>query len=699
MYSNLQTIAAIAATGLLLPACQTSLDRIGEYEGDPGAAATDIRLAEAPEGFDFATTAERELAVNAVGLFGDGPLADVAVRVFVEGAGDSLALLAEGRTDAAGTWRPELTLATDIDSVTLRVGYPGYPERHRVAVALAGVTAYDLGGENANGRVVTEPGDGGGEADGTADATGSGKLANRGSGLQYLGAYDRYGTPEYLTTESALMADALDFIAANFPASGSLVDFRPSYLNAGLNASLVFRDAGELWVSFAHEGTPKRNTFGYFTYDLDAPPTQVDDIPTRNIIFPNMSYRHSGGSLATGDRVYLGAVPANTGVCFFVIPKGWKWKSQVVQEPTDPAYTRYTIDALNAFAAEGQRRHSVLLANKYREYLALGFEDLNRPEGDEDFTDAILLLEPRPWSAIDLSGTPTDVTYTGADADSDNVPDGFDSYPTDPQRAFDAYTPAQYNYGTVAYEDMWPKTGDYDFNDLVVDYNVQEVLTGDARVKSLRIRLRVRALGATQKHGFAFQFPIAPSNVESVTGQVIGTNAVVALDANGTEAGVPTTVIPAFTDAFELLGTRQGLINTDPTLDAQSPHYQELVVTFATPVARGDLGVAPYDAFVIRGGNRDLEIHLAGFAPTAKADMTAFGTEADDSDPAAGSWYVDENNLPWALHLPAEFAYPKEKARLDEMYPDFLDWAVNGGTVSDGWWRSDNENIDPDKGY
>ncbi len=71
-------------------------------------------------------------------------------------------------------------------------------------------------------------------------------------------------------------------------------------------------------------------------------------------------------------------------------------------------------------------------------------------------------------------------TYLGnylppvADVDGDGIPDDQDDYPNDPLRAFDNYFPAA-GFGSLAFEDLWPGKGDYDFNDVVVDYRFQTV--------------------------------------------------------------------------------------------------------------------------------------------------------------------------------------------------------------------------------
>ena len=56
------------------------------------------------------------------------------------------------------------------------------------------------------------------------------------------------------------------------------------------------------------------------------------------------------------------------------------------------------------------------------------------------------------------------------DTDEDGVSDLFDDYPNDPEKAFDNYSPAEGQFGTLAFEDLWPAKGDYDFNDIVIDY-------------------------------------------------------------------------------------------------------------------------------------------------------------------------------------------------------------------------------------
>ena len=103
-----------------------------------------------------------------------------------------------------------------------------------------------------------------------------------------------------------------------------------------------------------------------------------------------------------------------------------------------------------------------------------------------------------------------DVDYipTCNDSDGDGVTDDWDDYPDDPDRAFNQYTPAEGQYGTFMWEDLWPEKGDYDMNDLVMDYNVIEVFNADWEIVDVVNNFYLRAAGAGYlNNGFAIQYP------------------------------------------------------------------------------------------------------------------------------------------------------------------------------------------------
>jgi LruC domain-containing protein len=66
--------------------------------------------------------------------------------------------------------------------------------------------------------------------------------------------------------------------------------------------------------------------------------------------------------------------------------------------------------------------------------------------------------------------------------------------------------------GTLAFEDLWPSTGDYDFNDLVVDYDFK-IKNNQEFVKSITATFVLKAYGASSHNGFGFTLPTLKTNV------------------------------------------------------------------------------------------------------------------------------------------------------------------------------------------
>ena len=279
------------------------------------------------------------------------------------------------------------------------------------------------------------------------------------------------------------------------------------------------------------------------------------------------------------------------------------------------------------------------------------------------------------------------VTISGNDTDGDGVDDDNDDYPNDPDRAFNVYYPNETDWGTLAYEDLWPGTGDYDFNDLILDYHFKSVLNAQNELVEFFTDYSVRAVGASLANGFGFMLDGDPSNVASVTGTNISEN-YINLNANGTEQGQSNTVIIVFDNAFNMINpSGSTFINTKPDVPYVDPDTNQLHVLYNNPLASNITGSAPYNPFLILNKTRGQEVHLAGYPPTNLADQSLFGTWADDSNPVTGKYYQTVNNLPWALDLPVSFDYPVEQVEIINAYNHFVEWAESGGSVYTDWYE------------
>ncbi|OYU95806.1 MAG: hypothetical protein CFE21_11760 [Bacteroidetes bacterium B1(2017)] len=257
------------------------------------------------------------------------------------------------------------------------------------------------------------------------------------------------------------------------------------------------------------------------------------------------------------------------------------------------------------------------------------------------------------------------------DTDGDGVADSGDAYPTDPNKAYNN----AYGTATVAFEDLYPYKGDYDLNDVVVNYNYNVVTNAANKVVRVEATYVLRATGGSYENGFAVQFPINRSQVSGLTGATLEagqSKAVVVLFNNmrsematwNTISGQPTSANVTYTVAFNVTGL--------PTL-----------VSF---------GLGSYNPFIwnnTAGFGRGYEVHLPGKLPTDLANTSLFGTGDDASNLGTGDTYVSSNGrYPWAINTPANFSYPKEKADINTAYTKFASWVTSGGAQYADWYTN-----------
>lgn len=288
-----------------------------------------------------------------------------------------------------------------------------------------------------------------------------------------------------------------------------------------------------------------------------------------------------------------------------------------------------------------------------------------------------------------------------ADADNDGVADNIDAYPNDASRAADSYYPDQNNFGTVAFEDLWPAYGDYDFNDLVVDYQYHQVLNASNEVVHLNATFATKAIGGALKNGFGFQLDIASGDVNQVTG-TRSFGSIVTNNANGTESGQNLATIIVYDDATQALPNTTGaaFVNTVNGNPHVEPDTAIISISFVAPQTIAALGSAPYNPFIFINQTRGREVHLAGNAPTDLADNAFFGTLDDNTNPNnTANAYKSESNLPWAIDVVDGFSYPEEKTDISEAYQYFSIWAQSGGASYTNWYDDQPGYIAEDKIY
>ncbi|MCC7431775.1 LruC domain-containing protein [bacterium] len=276
------------------------------------------------------------------------------------------------------------------------------------------------------------------------------------------------------------------------------------------------------------------------------------------------------------------------------------------------------------------------------------------------------------------------------DSDGDGIFDTIDEYPNDPTKAFNKYYPDKGGKASLAFEDQWPNLGDYDFNDLVIDYSWQGVTNGNNQLVEAKGKFTIKAIGANYKNGFGVEWNLDPARVASVTGSQLSSPSYITLAPNGVEANQSKTVFIVFDNASALM-PRPGGANFVNTVESESyvqPVTVEILITFVTPLTQNELVniEPPFNPFMIVQKVRGHEVHLPDQPPTSLADLTLFGTASDDSDPSQNRYYKTVTNLPWAIGLPTTFNYPIEKELILNAYNHFADWAQSSGNSYKDWY-------------
>jgi LruC domain-containing protein len=452
-------------------------------------------------------------------------------------------------------------------------------------------------------------------------------------------------------------------------------------------------------VTFLNEGAGYRNTLGYFVFDTNNPPVNKDEIEAHVIIFPNTS-KAPDGEMQEGDTIDLNVqLTAGQTLAFFIIPNGWGWSGSYNNIASLGSWGTpfYSFSSLNPESTSENRRHNVAFIDTQNEFLVLGFEDIFRPDGDNDFNDLLFTVEVSPFTAIDGVNTDgsTDSKYEPLVQENN------------PEVTVTSVYPSSDTYATMAFEDRWPLMGDYDFNDVVWRYRVTELLNGQREIKNITFDFTLQAMGAGFSNGFAIHLPNVDStnlasteltrNGELVNHQVVqsGGEAVLVVSEN-------------LRKDLELLGELDSSCTFYRTQNAcigqqtsDVLNYQ-LTVELSNPVSREQVGYPPYDSFIF--ASKDLyhgdftatppgmswQTHFKSFAGTSEMNNTFFNQHDDNS--GGSESFLTDNNMPWAINIRDEWDHPVENVDISKAYKAFPTWVTSSGESDTKWYQASTAN-------
>ncbi len=257
------------------------------------------------------------------------------------------------------------------------------------------------------------------------------------------------------------------------------------------------------------------------------------------------------------------------------------------------------------------------------------------------------------------------------DDDNDGVSNRQDAYPNNPALAYKTSFPT-IGRQTLAFEDLWPAKGDFDFNDMVLSNNIEFRKDANNILVDALVSVKVMALGAGASSGAAIQL----------------------LDVNGQP--FPTDIIAGISGGSAILdpNVTNGIIVFNDARKSLSPMYnnngygpdgepQEFSFNITFKASAGSQIIVP-DFYIFRSNNRGRETHMGGVAGTAAADPSLYNTKSD-----INGTYKTSTGLPWVIEVihpnVSFFHHPLEKVDITTAYPKFQQWAESNGRRYVGW--------------
>jgi LruC domain-containing protein len=509
----------------------------------------------------------------------------------------------------------------------------------------------------------------------------------------WLGSWNSAtGCPDYLldkaTADPALviseeeMEGLYGVVGSAFTSGSALNSEYSSY------PDLLLQQDSEVTFTLLGGSTCWNSSLGYYYYTDDHKPTKPSDIHPI-MLFPNTqdgqwarastlklkSYNNNIGTLR-GDVVQLmyypnianndntGATktfPKGTRIGFILKTQGWGMQGRDYSLNADKLHnngfknfnwwssttdgvsygTLLSIDIKNKKVPnlEGSSRGAKFSykATNGDTYTLISFEDAM---DDEDYDDLIFALKP-----------------VGVFASLPEVADRKSS-----------------TNGVYAFEDMWPKKGDYDLNDALVNVKHEKQFNNNGKINKE-----------------TFYLTTYQNYVELISGLAL------TLETKVTPKTVSMKKIAAgSTDAEKASFTKDNNIyylTDDIKQEIGTTYILELTYGSALSSSSQMASIKP---FIYRSEDKlNWEVHIPMEAPTDKMNLNYLGQDDDCSDYIHNLFFIRQGNYPFAFYLKnADINVFKEtilkreneSIPIDEFFPGFLDWSISGGTTNQDWY-------------
>lgn len=271
--------------------------------------------------------------------------------------------------------------------------------------------------------------------------------------------------------------------------------------------------------------------------------------------------------------------------------------------------------------------------------------------------------------------------------------------------------PSENSWVTLAYEDQWPFSGDYDFNDLVVNYRTT-LMDKDGQATGYKIEGELVGIGADFHNGFAvrlYQTIVGDVDKRILRSQIDTSSIRLTVDGvtqshSILEEDVEDAIFIIMPDTWDVADKQSSCsyFRTETGCDTNSKVSFTLSVALKSGVTTAAAPKYTLDPFIfaaqgyyhgefLAGQNpRGWEVHLKNQKPTEKFNTALFSlVGSDDASNSLQKYYFQtDSGLPWAMEIGTAWAHPKEGIDITRAYSGFRSFAESSGRENPFWFNN-----------
>lgn len=420
--------------------------------------------------------------------------------------------------------------------------------------------------------------------------------------------------------------------------------------------TVVVEDA-EIYFTFISESGSYQSSVGYYYYKTDECPASPANLE-KFIILPNASIGGNDpfNSSSKSSTKYTGNAPLSTNQKVQLLFKDSNGKL-TTQFPA--GYTIGYFVMANAFS-QGKSSNSKGSINvDVTPYYSNAEWNAKYNGSNSRFISLATSAGTVIYGLEDGTDTGYEDILFSIDASPNEVIQNIERPVVDEEKP--EITETEKNFYTFAYEDIWPRGGDYDLNDIVVEFSRSITFGSDNYVKEVKdVYKSIQGPNAAKmQNAFAVQYPANQrGSISLPTG---------AIDETATSS------IIVFTD-----GRKAG----DAEYVVTRTFGDKALLKSNLKSSLTDLNPFIIAGFEGAGIDNRTEVHLPKYKATTMADPDQIGSGDD-------AYYVNKDGKhPFAICIPDKFIPTTEFVAIEKEYPDFTKWVDSFGATNTDWYKN-----------